>query len=447
MAKAKVWHMDARGHGPDTNLVSKLLHLWTVAGFNDMIKPGDKVAIKMHLGAWDTTRYLRPVYPRVLVDRIRELGGDPYIIECTAIWGGTYFDRRHTAEDYLFTAARNGFHPATVNAPIVIADGEWGLDDIVVDLPEGVFLKEQYIGAKVPEADVLIVLTHFKGHPLGVFGGSVKNIGVGLSSKRGKLHLHLSDHPRYGMGGWDFHPERCVHMFCPLTPGGCMDRCPVGALRITPDGVHWDKDKCISCFLCPFMCPKHVWETPHEFWAAHSVAFTDSAKAVLKLFDKDKVGFINMALDVAPACDCMPWADLPIVPDQGIFVSKDILAVDEASLDMVRHAQGAAGSVADEAHALAPGIDKFTRCATPFGVSERIQAKVGEANGLGCKDYELIKVGTPSMVDLIGVGAFGSRQPQSPGVQKFYTAHPIITPERNFKQRVKDIPPEFLIYE
>lgn len=106
------------------------------------------------------------------------------VVDTTTLPYFTYASRV-TALDHLKTIARNGFSMSTVGCPIVIADGFIGTDDVRIDLPEGFILKEQYIGAGIALADAMIMLSHFKGHPMGTFGGALKNMGVGCASKRG----------------------------------------------------------------------------------------------------------------------------------------------------------------------------------------------------------------------------------------------------------------------
>ena len=95
----------------------------------------------------------------------------------------------------LETAERNGYTSAALGCPFICADGFMGTDDLLVELPEGYLLKEAYVAQAIAAADVLITLTHFKGHASGVFGGAIKNVGIGAQSKRGKLNVHMSGHP------------------------------------------------------------------------------------------------------------------------------------------------------------------------------------------------------------------------------------------------------------
>ena len=208
MAQSKVYYMDAHSESTETSLVSKMLTVFDAAGLDELVKPHDIVAIKVHCGEWNNSAYLRPVYARALADRIKELGGRPFVCDTTTStyspWGS-----RSSELDIVLTAERNGYSSATLGCPFICADGFIGTSDYRVDLPEGYLLKEAYVAQAIAAADVLIALTHFKGHGMGVIGGALKNLGIGAQSKRGKLNVHMGGHPNYGYGAAaTFHPER-----------------------------------------------------------------------------------------------------------------------------------------------------------------------------------------------------------------------------------------------
>ena len=206
MAASEVYYMNARSESPQTGLVAKMLTVFEAAGLDQLIKPGDLVAIKIHCGEWNNTAYLRPVYPRALADRIKELGGRPFVCDTTTLTYQPYASRA-TELDLKMTAERNGFSSAVLGCPFICADGFIGTGDYRVDIP-AYLLKEAYIAQAIAAADVLICLTHFKGHPMGVIGGAIKNLGIGCQSKRGKHNVHLGGHPKYSVANaaiW--HPE------------------------------------------------------------------------------------------------------------------------------------------------------------------------------------------------------------------------------------------------
>lgn len=389
---AKVYFMDDRSQSNQTSLVAKMLTLFDAAGFGDMIKPNDVVAIKLHMGEFNNTAYIRPVYVRALVDKIKSLGGDPMVVDTTTLPYFTYASRV-TALDHLKTIARNGFSMSTVGCPIVIADGFIGTDDVRVDLPEGFILKEQYVGAGIALADAMILLSHFKGHPMGTFGGALKNMGVGCASKRGKLNLHLGGHPKYGLRARPYVPERCMGKDCP-DYFACSNICSVGAITVTQEEkIHWNKDACVGCMAClPLLAMCGVAMPPDDYFDATSAAIADSAMATTKILGKDRIGYINLALDIAPFCDCVTYSDRAIVPNLGVFASWDPVAIDSACLSKATESAGMPGSVAMAKGVMDPGLPKFTACGSFMGISEDIQPNVGQQIGLGTREFELVEV-------------------------------------------------------
>jgi uncharacterized Fe-S center protein len=406
---AKVYYMDDRSQSIQTSLVAKMLTLFDTAGFGEMIKPGEVVAIKLHMGEFNNTAYLRPVYVRALVEKVRSLGGDPMVVDTTTLpyWP---FASRSTALDYYNTVARNGFTHAAVGCPIVVADGYIGTDDVKIDLPEGFILKEQYVATGIALADAMIALNHFKGHPMGTYGGAIKNIGVGCASKRGKLNLHLGGHPKYGLKTRHWMPERCSKEECPQY-SVCLHLCPTGAIRHTQTSVEFIREKCIGCLACVgvvTMCG--VGFFPDDFFDATAAAIADSALAAVKAVGEGKVGYLNMALDISPWCDCVNFSDRPIVQNLGVFASWDPVAVDSACIQKSKESTGVPGSLAMAKGAMEPGVPKFSACGSFLGISEEIQPNVGQKIGLGSREYELEEVAeaedpTPFLCTTLPAGA------------------------------------------
>jgi len=240
--KPQVYYRPARSYSQDTGLVADLLAVFDAAGFPDMIHRHDVVAIKLHCGEWDNTAYLRPVYARTLADRVKELGGRPFVTDTITLPYGP-FASRSSALDILTTAERNGFTSAALGCPFVVADGYSGRDDVRIDLPEGFLLKEAYVAAGIAAADVLITLSHFKGHPIGMIGGAIKHLGIGAQSRRGKHNVHMGGHPRYGLGAaTDFHPELCKGRDgCPVWEL-CEACCPWGLFHVSDTTIAWERE-------------------------------------------------------------------------------------------------------------------------------------------------------------------------------------------------------------
>lgn len=387
--------VEGRSHSAATGLVQQMVTVFEAAGLAELIRPGDTVAIKLHCGEWNNTAYLRPVYARTLADRIKALGGRPFVCDTTTQTYSTASSRA-TALDLLITAERNGYTSATLGCPFIVADGFNGTDDVRIDLPEGYILKEAYIAKAIALADAMIVLTHFKGHPLGVIGGSIKNLGIGAQSKRGKMNVHMGGHPRYGFGvTTDFHPERCRGRSGCERWEICETCCPYGLFHVTEHSIEWDREHCVNCLA---HMGANTWcgvcNNPEITATAACAAMADGCLAAVKAVGRDRVGFINMAIDVSPACDCVGFADMPIVPHLGIFAGRDPVALDKATLDKAVESPGMPGSAAEDYEASAPGVKKFsaTSAHNLGGLSEEIQLKAGSLNGLGCLDYEMVTV-------------------------------------------------------
>jgi len=397
----KVYYMDARGNSPQTSMVAKMVTVFEAAGFDSLIKPGDVVAIKTHCGEWNNTGYLRPVYARTLADRVKALGGRPFVCDTTT---QTYnpASSRSTGLDLIVTAERNGYNSATLGCPFISADGFIGMDDYRVDLPEGYILKEAYIAQAIAAADVLIALTHFKGHGIGVIGGALKNLGIGAQSKRGKFNVHMGCHPKYGLGAsCTFHPENYKGRKGDKDWRELEECCPFGLIHVTEDSIEWERGKCTNCLGCigP-MSRRGIIELSEKNFQATNAAIADACLATVKAVGKDKVAFINLAIDITRVCDCVPFSDVPILPNLGVFASYDPVAIDKACLDRSMEAAGVRGSMAEEMEVLDAGKRKFEACSpTMAGLSEEIQINTGEIIGLGTRQYELVTVAEKERAD------------------------------------------------
>jgi len=395
MAQSKVFYMDAHSTSTETSLVAKMLTVFDAANLDKMIKPNDIVAIKIHCGEWNNTAYLRPVYARALADRIKELGGRPFVCDTTTStyspWGS-----RSSELDILLTAERNGYSSATLGCPFICADGFIGTSDFRVDLPEGYLLKEAYVAQAIAAADVLIALTHFKGHSMGVIGGALKNLGIGAQSKRGKLNVHMGGHPKYGLGAAaEFHPEAFKGKANTPDWEILEECCPFNLWHINEnDEIEWEREKCATCLGCfGVMGARGILDIPPVNFDAVDVAIADACLAVEKAVGRDKVGYINMAIDVSPRCDCANHSDTPIVPHLGVFASQDAVAIDMACVDAAKKSVGIPGSAAEAMEAHHAGDNKFEAAAATFhGQSEVASINTGHTIGLGSRDYSLVEV-------------------------------------------------------
>jgi uncharacterized Fe-S center protein len=247
---------------------------------------------------------------------------------------------------------------------------------------------------------VLIALTHFKGHGIGIIGGSIKNLGIGAQSKRGKYNVHMGGHPRYGLAAaTDFHPERCAGRSGCLRWELCEGCCPYGLFHVTEDSIEWRREECVNClshFSVSVGCG--VFDFPEANFKATNAAIADACLGAIKAVGEEKVGFVNMAIDISPACDCVAFSDTPILPNLGVFAGKDPVALDKATLDRATQSAGIPGSASEDYGAIDPGSKKFTAASSVrvADLSEEIQIRTGAIIGLGTMDYEIVEVTPPA---------------------------------------------------
>ena len=331
----------------------------------DVISEGDSVAVKLHMGEYGGTAYLRPPIVRRVCDLIKDAGGKPFVTDTTTL----YPLGRFTASQYLATAARNGFTEESLGAPVVIADGEKGYDGEFVDIPRRVSdcsLDKIKIAREIIRADSMIVLTHLKGHELASFGGSIKNVAMGCVTKESKAAQH-----RVNRGVIDL--SKCTGC------GKCVEGCRFEALSVIDEKMVRDDEKCLNCNNCLYICPEGVFSLPPQAKERFQVYLAHSAAGVLNRF-QSRVAFINFVQDVTPQCDCVTPSGLPVVPDIGILASMDVVAIDKASLDLIAQSKPL-GKYA--------GISSADILGKIHGTDSLIQIRTAQELGLGSMEYEL----------------------------------------------------------
>ena len=323
--------------------------------------------MKLHFGEQGNTAHIRPQFLRQVVARIKQTGGRPFLTDANTLYVGS----RANAVDHLETALANGFAYATVDAPVIIADGLKGRD--YVNVPIGLkHFKDAKVASAAYHADALIAMTHFKGHEATGFGGVLKNIGMGLGTRAAKQAMHSDVLPTVD-------PDKCVAC------GRCAEWCPAGAITVDKM-AQINPKKCMGCGECTITCVEGAVEIS---WKSESSSLQEKiveyAYAVLKN-KKGKAGFITFLLDVSPNCDCWNYNDAPIVPNVGILAGTDPVALDQACIDLVN----AQPSLPNSASDLPAGADKF-RGIFP-GIDWNYQLAYGEQIGLGSRNYQLIKI-------------------------------------------------------
>ncbi len=372
---SRVYLTDVRARNSDQSLLNRLDALFSSLKLTKAVA-GKKVAIKTHVGAPLCTRYLRPVFVRRIVDRVREHGGEPFVTDTTAL---DIRRTRGTASGYLEVASTHGFTMETLNAPLIVADGFSGNDYVTTKI-DGYQLKKVQVAKALTEADLLISVAHFKGHSLTGIGGTCKNIGMGGCSKLGKNSAHFKGLP-------EVDEEKCNG--CRT----CLESCPVHAISLTDGKANIDASRCFACRACIEDCPERAIGNKRVEKEDFNLRMADLVYGLLKLVGKENLFCFNFILEVDWLCDCehnqRGWSDLPIVPDIGITASKDPVAIDQASVDLVKNAPGTPGSKAEEAGALEPGVDKFFAI---NGISPSVHLEALERLGVGSRKYSLIEL-------------------------------------------------------
>ncbi len=335
------------------------------SGVANVVSASDSVAVKVHMGEYGGSAYLRPPIVRRVCDLIKEAGAKPFVTDTTTI----YPMGRFTASQYLATAAFNGFTEESVGAPVIIADGEQGYDGEWVDTPRRISdcsLDKIKIAREIFDADSMIVLSHLKGHGLAGFGGSIKNVAMGCVTKESKAAQH-----RVGRGVIDL--SKCTGC------GKCVEACAFKALSLLEEKIMRDEEKCMNCNNCLYLCPEEVFSLPPQAKERFQVYLAHSAAGVLSRFHS-KVAFINFVQDVTPLCDCATPSGLPVVPDIGILASTDVVAIDKASLDLIAQSKP---------------VGKFANVSSPDilgkinDTDSLIQVRAGQELDLGNMAYEL----------------------------------------------------------
>ena len=223
--------------------------------------PG-KVAVKLHSGEQGNQNYIRPEFVKAIVEKVNGT-----VIECNTAYGGA----RNTTEKHEKLMEEHGW---TKYFDVDIMDAEG--NDLELDIPNGKVIKKNYVGKHIQNYDSMLVLSHFKGHPMGGYGGALKQLSIGCGSSEGKSWIHSAGVTKDQEKLWDNLPEQ-------------------------------------NKFL---------------------EAMADAASSVHNMF-KGKIVYINVMCNMSVDCDCCAVAEAPCMQDVGILASTDPIAVDQACIDIV----------------------------------------------------------------------------------------------------------------
>ncbi|MBQ6574144.1 MAG: DUF362 domain-containing protein [Bacteroidales bacterium] len=319
MEKSKVYYTNLRCK-PGLNLQKKLRNMIKAAGIESIDFNGQYTAIKLHFGEPGNLAYIRPNYVSTVVDLLNSLGAKTFLTDANTLYKG----RRDNAVDHLRSAMVNGFNPIAVNANVIIADGLKGTNYAAIPVDGAKYCPAPKIGQTIADADIVISMSHFKGHEQAGFGGALKNLGMGCASIAGKLELHSSSQPKV-------NDKNCIG--CKI----CEKNCNHGAITVGADRkAVIDYNKCVGCGQCVALCQYAAavlaeWDTSEVL----NCKIAEYTKAVLKGKPNFHISFI---MNVSPECDCWGHNDVAIVPDLGMMASFDPVALDQACADLVNKA-------------------------------------------------------------------------------------------------------------
>jgi len=366
-ARATRWDYSASQVAGLERLIEKL-------DFGSVIAKGEHVAIKTHFGSPGAHRVVRPRFLRVLADAAKAVGGKPFVCDTVRIEGW----------DYLEVANQNGVNPQSVGCPVILADGLFGCDSIEVQA--GPVLGSVQVASAIHDAPAMIVVSHCKGHIGAGYGGAIKNLAMGGVAgrhrsgdwKRARGHLHAAS----GESSVVRDPELCTLCL------QCLHVCPTEAISEANGGLVVDDEKCWRCGRCERVCPEGAIQLEKRGEDEFQMALAEATQAVLTTFEPGKVLYFNFVLEVQPECDCMPMADTPLVQDQGILAATDIVAVEQAALDLINNGIPLPESLAEDR-----GVKAGQRIlAESLGVDGQLHVDAAAQIGIGSQEYQVIRV-------------------------------------------------------
>lgn len=227
--------------------------------------PG-RVAVKLHSGEKGNQNFLRPEFWRPMIEEVKGT-----VVECNTAYGAATGGVRDYTESHRQLIEYHGWNKY-FNVDLMDAEGP----DVVWSIPDGKVLKENRLGKDIINYDSMLVLAHFKGHPMGGYGGALKQISIGCASREGKALIHSGGVTESNFDAWDHHAE--ADRFCE--------------------------------------------------------AMADAAASVARHF-AGRIAYINVMKNLSVDCDCCAEAEDPCMKDIGILSSLDPIAIDQACMDLI----------------------------------------------------------------------------------------------------------------
>ena len=322
------------------------------------------VPIKMHLGGGLGYTTIHPLLVRTVVEAVKAAGGRPFVVDA-------HFQA-------VADAAQRGYTGETLGCPIVGAGGPY--ESHIVTRPLGYrTLDEIRVLGAIWDAPCLINLSHVKGHGDCGYGGACKNIAMGCIDGTSRAKIHALE------GGIEWISEKCV--FC----GRCVKACDTGAISLDKKkkAIQFFWHDCRFCAHCVAACPCKalVIGAPGGF-RRFQKGMAVTTKIILDSIDPQRVLHINLLTNISMLCDCWGLSSPNIVPDIGVMASRDMVAIETATLKAIEARHFIPGSLIGNRR-LMKGRHLFEQI---HGKDPFLQIKALERHGVGLSRYRLIDV-------------------------------------------------------
>lgn len=357
--KSTVWGVNAGGYRLNGGMLRALDELMDAAGIGQLFQRGDNVGIKINIGQSGNVKYLRPVFIRTIVEKVKQLGGKPVVLDTVGLVGGAL----KSPHDWYYTATVNGFSGSVIGKEIIPADGYTGDEGELLPL-EGEELGGMEVARGVVDTAAMIVVSHVTGHPHYGINGALINKGVGCAAQKGKWRIYNPLRPQVDLA-------KCNNC------QACINICPYGAIQAREGSIRLKADRCKGCtHFCLEFCPEGALQVDEGSGVRFQKRVVEAATAV-NVAALGKLFYLNFLLDVTRYPDHYLLNEQNITPDLGILAAKDPVAIDQASLDLIN-----ANISRDQ-----PAFE------TVFGVDPAYPMKYAEEYGLGRRDYNLDLIG------------------------------------------------------
>ncbi|MCM8832327.1 MAG: DUF362 domain-containing protein [Candidatus Omnitrophica bacterium] len=301
--------------------INKLDEFFDKFGVFEKFKENDKVGVKMHFGNSKHKNQVPPDFIFPIVNKLKEKNIFNILTDTNVLYRG----ERDDTFSHLEVIYKNNYHKLDV--PILIAGGFDADYEFEVEI-DGKQFNKLYYAKEYQKFDGLIQVTHFKGHSLAGIGGTLKNLGMGCASRRGKFAMHSNVIPIINI-------SKCIGC------GKCVKECSFQAIYIKENKAYIDKEKCKGCAWCIHVCPYGIINIS---WGSVSTEefqerIVEYAYGLIKFY-KNKFLAINFLINIAEDCDCASNPGRIVSKDIGVCVSEDPVAVDKSSSDLIKEING-----------------------------------------------------------------------------------------------------------